>query len=101
VVGGYNSSNTSHIVELLSSKFPTYFISDERKILSGECISHFDISDKTEIESDNFIPDKKPVKIVLTSGASCPDALVDQVLQKLLKYFDNTKEPEDVIKLFT
>jgi 4-hydroxy-3-methylbut-2-enyl diphosphate reductase len=41
VVGGYNSSNTSHLVELLEHSFPTYFIKDEEEILSAETIQHF------------------------------------------------------------
>lgn len=100
VVGGYNSSNTSHIVELLEKKFPTYFINNADKILSKKLIRHFNIHSKEEITSDNFLPTKESVKIVLTSGASCPDAYVDEVLSKILSFFNNTKTVEEVIESF-
>lgn len=98
VVGGYNSSNTSHIVELCEKKIPTYFISSAEKIVSKEIISHFNLHSQTEIISEHYLPDNTPVKIILTSGASCPDSVVDEVLQKILSYFENTKLAEDVLK---
>lgn len=97
VVGGYNSSNTSHIVELLESKFPTYFINNVDKVLSDKLINHFDIHSKEEKTTENYLPQKEPVKIVLTSGASCPDAYVDEVLNKILSFYDNAKTIEEVI----
>lgn len=100
VVGGYNSSNTSHIVELFENKFPTYFISSENKLLSKNLISHFDIHNQTERITENFLPEKNPVKIILTSGASCPDSIVDEVLQKILSYYENTKSIEMVMNEF-
>lgn len=101
VVGGYNSSNTSHIVELCSEKLPTYFISSADKILSKNLISHFDLSANKEITTESFLPPKEPVRIILTSGASCPDSIVDEVLRKILSYFENTVSIESVIKEFT
>jgi len=98
VVGGYNSSNTSHIVELLEEKFSTYFINNADKILSEKLISHFNIHSKEEITTENFLPQNKPVKIVLTSGASCPDAYVDEVLNRILSFYENTRSLEEVIK---
>jgi len=88
VVGGYNSSNTSHIVDLCATKFPTYFIKSEEEILSGERIRHFDYSAKQMHETAHFLPQKPVVKIVLTSGASCPDTILEQVMRKLLSYFN-------------
>ena len=98
VVGGYNSSNTSHIVELCQEKLPTFFISSADKILSKDIISHFDFQNQTEIVTENFIPQKNPVNIILTSGASCPDSIVDEVLQKILFYFKGTRSIEEVLK---
>jgi 4-hydroxy-3-methylbut-2-enyl diphosphate reductase len=97
VVGGYNSSNTSHIVELCERKFPTYFINSAAEIISRESIRHFDCHSKTLRLTEAFLPKKEPAKIVLTSGASCPDTLVDDVMLKLLEYFDNTRELESVL----
>ncbi|MBI1770204.1 MAG: 4-hydroxy-3-methylbut-2-enyl diphosphate reductase [Bacteroidetes bacterium] len=100
VVGGYNSSNTSHIVELCERNFPTYFINSESEIKSSQEIHHFNYHTKEKKSNLNFLPDKKPVKIVLTSGASCPDTLVDRVLLKLLGYFPNSKTVEEIISAF-
>jgi 4-hydroxy-3-methylbut-2-enyl diphosphate reductase len=83
VVGGYNSSNTSHIVELCERKFPTYFINSDKEILSRDEIHYFNIHHKEKGVTKGFIPDKSPVKIILTSGASCPDTIVDNVMLKL------------------
>ena len=98
VVGGYNSSNTSHIVELLEEKFPTYFISSADKINSPEEIHHFDIHHKKEETTAGFLPsEKEKVKIVLTSGASCPDAIVDEVLNRILSFFPDKKNVEEAM----
>ncbi len=97
VVGGYNSSNTGHIVELCQEKHITYFISSAGKIHSDNSIEHFDINTKLEKITKNFIPVKTPVKIILTSGASCPDAVVDQVLHKMLSFFDDVKSTEEAL----
>jgi len=98
VVGGYNSSNTSHIVELCERKFPTYFINSETEIKSNSKIHHYNFASKKMAISNNYIPKTSPVKIVLTSGASCPDTLVDRVMLKLLTYFDSTKDLDEVIR---
>ena len=100
VVGGYNSSNTGHLVELCKEKLTTYFISDDEKIVSPSEIRHYDIHFKKEILTNNFIPGKDVVDIILTSGASCPDAVLDRVLQKLLSCFENTAAIETVLSKF-
>ncbi len=87
VVGGYNSSNTSHLVELCEEKLPTYFISSEEKIISSDAIQHFNFHSKEELTTANFLPEKEPVKILITSGASCPDAMVEAVIEKLVSFF--------------
>ena len=102
VVGGYNSSNTTHLVELCEEKLPTYFISSAEKILSSTLIQHFDIHEKQEKTTQDFLlkPQKEVTDIILTSGASCPDALVEQVLLSLLEYFPDTKSIESVLTHF-
>jgi 4-hydroxy-3-methylbut-2-enyl diphosphate reductase len=87
VVGGYNSSNTSHLVELCEEKMKTYFINNEEKILSREEILHFDLPTKMEKRTAGFLPANEPVKILVTSGASCPDALVEGVINKLVSFY--------------
>ena len=100
VVGGYNSSNTSHLVELCEEKLPTYFISSEEKILSAKEILHYNFHTKKEILTSDYLPNKRPVKILLTSGASCPDALVEGVIKKVASFFSNTINSEDLVKRF-
>lgn len=100
VVGGYNSSNTSHIVELCERKFPTFFINSDSEIKSRTEIHHFNYPRKQKIITHEYLPDKKPVRIVLTSGASCPDTLVDRVMLKLAGYFEPVKTVEEVIAAF-
>ena len=97
VVGGYNSSNTSHIVELCERRFKTYFIDSEREIRSNTEVRHFDIHHKTTSVSETFLPAKHPVRIILTSGASCPDTLVDRVILKILNYFPGARTVEQVM----
>lgn len=100
VVGGYNSSNTSHIVELCERQFPTYFINTEREISSSTEIHHFDIHTKSRIHTKDFLPDKNPIRVVLTSGASCPDTLVDRVMLRLLEFYQTNKTVEELISEF-
>lgn len=97
VVGGYNSSNTSHIVELCEEKLPTYFISSEEKILSEKRIKHFNLHNHNEIETENYLPQKDVVTILLTSGASCPDATVERVLRKIHSYFPEVINVDEVV----
>ncbi|HET6989747.1 MAG TPA: 4-hydroxy-3-methylbut-2-enyl diphosphate reductase, partial [Bacteroidia bacterium] len=99
VVGGYNSSNTSHLVELCERKFPTYFIKDDSEIISISKIRHFDLNTHEVKETENWLPAKKPLNIILTSGASCPDSVVDRVLQKVLGMFENAKKVEQVLMM--
>jgi 4-hydroxy-3-methylbut-2-enyl diphosphate reductase len=100
VVGGYNSSNTSHLVELCEEELPTFFISSEENILSSKEILHYNFHTKQELLTSNYLPDTLPVKILLTSGASCPDSMVENVIRKLASFYqaDNGIE-EMVLKL--
>jgi 4-hydroxy-3-methylbut-2-en-1-yl diphosphate reductase len=97
VVGGYNSSNTSHIVELCEQKLPTYFISSEREIISKNEIKHFDFIHQKHLHTIDFLPLNKTIDIILTSGASCPDSTVDEVLQKIVSFFPESKNIDSVI----
>lgn len=102
VVGGYNSSNTLHLVELCEKEFPVYFISGSEKIASKNLISHYDIYSHTELKTENWLclSENKPTEIILTSGASCPDAVLDEVLQKILLYFPDSKKIDEVLEPF-
>ena len=99
VVGGYNSSNTSHIVELCEEKLPTFFINSAAEIESNNIINHFDFRDKEKKNTENYLPENKSItRIILTSGASCPDTIVDAVLNKVLSYFNSTVSKQEIIE---
>jgi len=100
VVGGYNSSNTSHLVELCEKKLPAYFINNEEKILSRKDILHYDFHTRQEILTSNYLPHIEPVKILVTSGASCPDAVVEAVIRKIAGYYPLEKTPEELMAHF-
>lgn len=97
VVGGYNSSNTSHLVELCEEKLPTYFINNADKIISATQIQHFNFHTKQEINSSDYLPKQSPVKILITSGASCPDAIVEDVIEKLITLTGTDKSINDLL----
>ncbi len=101
VAGGYNSSNTSHIVELCADKLPTYFIESEHKILSDKLIRHFNGHTKQEIITNNFMPATSPITVLLTCGASCPDAVVEGIMLKLVSFFPDSRAVEDVVREFS
>lgn len=101
VVGGYNSSNTSHLVELCEEKLPTYFINNADKIIDKNTILHYNFHTKEQVTTTHFLPDSYPVKILLTSGASCPDTLVEEVIQRVINYFDVNKSIAEIMVGFT
>ncbi len=98
IAGGYNSSNTSHIVELCETKFPTYFIESANKVLSRTLIKHYNLHRKKEEVTENFIPDKDSVTIMLTCGASCPDAIIEGVLTRILSFFPDARSVDEVLE---
>jgi len=98
VVGGYNSSNTSHLVELCNNKLPTFFIDNADRILSNQKIETCNWRTKQINIVENFLPPKLPVKILLTSGASCPDAVVEDVIKKILLLYNSAEKFETILK---
>jgi len=87
VVGGYNSSNTTHLAELCEQQLPTYFINSEEKLLSATAIQHYNFHTKEEHTVANYLPTNNPARILVTSGASCPDAVVESVIRKLASFY--------------
>ncbi|MBS1602248.1 MAG: 4-hydroxy-3-methylbut-2-enyl diphosphate reductase [Bacteroidetes bacterium] len=101
VVGGYNSSNTSHLVELCEERMPTYFISSEEKIRSPQEILHYNFHKRQEERTQDWLSTKKaPLRILISSGASCPDALVEAVIRKLAGYYNATRTVETLVTTF-
>lgn len=99
VVGGYNSSNTTHLVELLEQNFNTYFIKDTSEI-KGNDITHFNIHLKEMQLKKDFLADHKRQRIVITSGASCPDSVLENVIKKILQIRYNDQEIDELINNF-
>lgn len=96
VIGGYNSSNTSHLVELCEIKLPTYFIKDEHCLISANEVRHFDLHTHTENITENYLPKQQQLRVMITSGASCPDALVERVIERLAILTGNENALETV-----
>lgn len=101
VVGGYNSSNTSHLVELCEEKLPTFFISSEENILSSREILHYNFHSRQELHTIDYLPLGNPVKILITSGASCPDSIVEAVIRKLVAFYHEEDKLEELLVAFS
>jgi 4-hydroxy-3-methylbut-2-enyl diphosphate reductase len=97
VVGGYNSSNTTNIVKICEEEIKTYFIDSSERIISDQEINHFDVMTQSTLISQGYLSNKYPVDILLTSGASCPDAVVESVIRKFISFYDNSKDIDTVV----
>lgn len=88
IIGGYNSSNTTHLVELLEPQLPTYFISNSTNISETGNVAHYDIH--THLEKTSQLPSLsvEKLKIIVTCGASCPDATVDNAIHRILNLYE-------------
>ncbi len=84
VIGGYNSSNTSHLAEMGEIKLPTYFIKNSSKMASETKIVHFSMAKHTEIETENWLP-KGILTVGITAGASCPNNLIEETIRRLFE----------------
>jgi 4-hydroxy-3-methylbut-2-enyl diphosphate reductase len=77
---------------------PVYFIKDADELVSVTEINHFEYSGHIHKNSKNWLPINQPVTIVLTSGASCPDPIVEAVLNKVLSFYPNSNSIESVLE---
>jgi 4-hydroxy-3-methylbut-2-enyl diphosphate reductase len=84
VIGGYNSSNTSHLAEMGEAKLPTYFIKNAAKMVSDKLIVHYDQHQHKEVETPNWLPSGK-VTVGVTAGASCPNNLIEDTIRRLFE----------------
>lgn len=83
VIGGYNSSNTSHLAEMGEAKLPTYFIKNAAK-MEPDKITHYNLHVHKEVETMNWLPAGK-VTVGVTAGASCPNNLIEDTIQRLFQ----------------
>jgi 4-hydroxy-3-methylbut-2-enyl diphosphate reductase len=84
VVGGYNSSNTSHLAEMGEEKLPTYFVLNASRLVSDDEIKHYNLHEKQEVIARNWLPRGRAV-IGITAGASCPNNLIEETLIRLFE----------------
>ncbi|MEI6339891.1 MAG: 4-hydroxy-3-methylbut-2-enyl diphosphate reductase [Verrucomicrobiota bacterium] len=85
VVGGYNSSNTSHLVEIGEKKLPTWFVRNAECLISATEIRHYDIHQKSESISRDWLPEKPLLTVGVTAGASCPNNLIEDAINRVLE----------------
>jgi len=100
VVGGYNSSNTTHLAEIGQENLPTFFIRNARCMESLEHIVHYDLEHKEEIKSEytELLLKEKPVVIGVTAGASCPNNLIESTIIRALELRGISRKQLDEIK---
>jgi 4-hydroxy-3-methylbut-2-enyl diphosphate reductase len=84
VVGGYNSSNTSHLAEMGEEKLPTYFVLNASRLISEKEIRHYDLHARREVVARDWLPEGKVV-VGITAGASCPNNLIEETLIRLFQ----------------
>lgn len=95
VVGGYNSSNTSHLVELCEGKVPAFYVKDADEIVSKDAIRHLDLH-RGVVTTTGWLPNKPKVEVLISAGASCPDAMVEAVLERVAGLFPTAVPFRDV-----
>src|SRR2546425_552030 len=84
VIGGYNSSNTSHLAEMGEAKLPTYFIKNAAKMVSDKLILHYNQHKHEEVETQNWLPVGQ-ITVGITAGASCPNNLIEDAIRRLFE----------------
>jgi 4-hydroxy-3-methylbut-2-en-1-yl diphosphate reductase len=84
VIGGYNSSNTSHLAEMGEAKLPTYFIKNAAKMESEKSIVHYDQHRREEVQTRDWLPAGK-ITVGITAGASCPNNLIEDTIRRLFE----------------
>jgi 4-hydroxy-3-methylbut-2-enyl diphosphate reductase len=94
VVGGYNSSNTSHLAEMGEDKLPTYFVLNASRLVSANEIKHYNLHEKREIVSHFWLP-SGPTVVGITAGASCPNNLIEETLIRLFELRGIAREELD------
>jgi 4-hydroxy-3-methylbut-2-enyl diphosphate reductase len=84
VIGGFNSSNTTHLQEIAIERgIPSYHIDSPDRILPGNRIEHKPLHGEVQIQ-DNWLPADKVV-VGVTSGASTPDKAVEEAIAKIVE----------------
>ena len=101
VMGGKNSSNSSHLVELCENKLTTYFIDSEDKLLSMDQIQQTNWRNKEASLIQSYLPLDKETTILMTSGASCPDTVVEATIRRIASFYQVENNLEKLIEDWT
>lgn len=97
VAGGYNSSNTTHLVELCEEKLPVYFVNAADKLISRDDILHYNYHTKQEVLTSGYLPAKPSLRILMTSGASCPDAVVEAIIRRIASFYGVEEKIDEIV----
>jgi 4-hydroxy-3-methylbut-2-enyl diphosphate reductase len=84
VIGGYNSSNTSHLAEMGEARLATYFVKNAAMMVSDRLIRHFSLEQQKEVETTGWLPPGK-ITVGITAGASCPNNLIEDAIKRLFE----------------
>jgi 4-hydroxy-3-methylbut-2-enyl diphosphate reductase len=84
VIGGYNSSNTSHLAEMGEAKLPTFFVKNAAMMVSENLIRHYSLEEQREVETTHWLPPGK-ITVGITAGASCPNNLIEDAIKRLFE----------------
>jgi 4-hydroxy-3-methylbut-2-enyl diphosphate reductase len=84
VIGGYNSSNTSHLAEMGEANLPTFFVKNAAMMVSDKLIRHYDLASQREVETVDWLPQGK-ITVGITAGASCPNNLIEDAIRRLFE----------------
>lgn len=85
VVGGYNSSNTTHLAEIGEKKTATYFVRNAGCLHSAGEVARYDLHEKREVIARDWLPASGPLQLGITAGASCPNNLIEDVIHRVLE----------------
>lgn len=93
IIGGYNSSNTAHLAKICSHKLATYYIQDAGELLSHKEIRHLDLESMQIVTTRDWLPvvsrdEEQKVSVLISAGASSPDALVDEVIMRIAELYE-------------
>jgi 4-hydroxy-3-methylbut-2-enyl diphosphate reductase len=91
VIGGYNSSNTSHLAEMGEARLPTFFVRNASRLESRERIVHYDQHQRREVLTEHWLPDR-PLTIGITAGASCPNNLIEETIIRVFELHGISRE---------
>jgi 4-hydroxy-3-methylbut-2-enyl diphosphate reductase len=86
VVGGYNSSNTSHLAEMGEKVLPTYFIKNAAMMQSPALIRHWNQHITAEVTTADWYRSEGTLTVGITAGASCPNNLIEDTIKRLFDF---------------